>query len=157
NGDNFVEYGSGKYWLTVMGEPSPTEPWGWQLDGHHLNVNYFVQGTQVVMTPAFWGSEPAVAHGGRHAGTAVLQDDQRQGLAMVRALTPGLRARALLNTSQTGNDILAQAFSDNVVLDYAGVPVASFTASQRQQLLDLVALYINNLRDDHARVHLADV
>jgi hypothetical protein len=55
NGNNFVEYGEGKYHITMMGEPSATEPWGWQLDGHHLNLNYFVLGYQVVMTPAFWG------------------------------------------------------------------------------------------------------
>ena len=44
-----------------MGKPSEKEPWGFQLDGHHLIVNYFVLCDQVVMTPAFWGSEPVVA------------------------------------------------------------------------------------------------
>ena len=61
NNNNFDEYGEGKYYLTVMGTPSATEPWGWQIDGHHLIINYFVLGDQVVMTPSFWGSEPAVA------------------------------------------------------------------------------------------------
>ena len=56
NDDNFVEYGEHKYWLTVMGTPSAEEPWGWQLDGHHLIINTFVLGDQVIMTPAFWGS-----------------------------------------------------------------------------------------------------
>ncbi|MFE6487374.1 DUF3500 domain-containing protein [Streptomyces sp. NPDC057757] len=37
------------YWLTIMGTPSATEPWGWQFEGHHLVVNYFVLGDQVVM------------------------------------------------------------------------------------------------------------
>jgi hypothetical protein len=35
------EYGEDLYWLSVMGEPSATGPWGWQIDGHHLNINYF--------------------------------------------------------------------------------------------------------------------
>jgi hypothetical protein len=157
NGGNFVEYGEGKYWLTVMGEPSATEPWGWQIDGHHLIVNYFVLGDQVVMTPAFWGSEPAVATSGKYAGTSILVDEQRAGLAMVRSLTEQQRARAILEPKKAGNKIRTQAFSDNVVLDYAGVPVASFTASQRQQLLDLIGLYVGNLRDEHARIHLEDV
>jgi hypothetical protein len=63
----------------------------------------------------------------------------------------------VLEPKKTGNNIRAQLFSDNVVIDYAGVPASSFTASQKQQLLDLVALYVGNLRDEHARVHLADV
>ena len=41
------------YYITVMGKPSATEPWGWQLDGHHAIINYFVLGDQVVMTPLF--------------------------------------------------------------------------------------------------------
>ena len=59
--NNFDEYGEGRYWITVMGTPSETEPWGWQLDGHHLIINYFMLGDQVVMMPSFWGSEPVVA------------------------------------------------------------------------------------------------
>jgi len=157
NGNNFVEYGDRKYWISVMGEPSPTEPWGWQVDGHHLNVNYFVMGDQVVMTPAFWGSEPSVATSGKYAGTAILQDEQARGLAMVRALTDEQRSKAVLRTSKTGNNILTQAFSDNVVLDYAGVRVSTFSPAQKKQLLELVGLYVNNLREGHARVHLADV
>jgi hypothetical protein len=53
--NNFKEYGELLYWITVMGTPSSTKPWGWQLDGHHVVVNYFVLGDQVVMTPTFMG------------------------------------------------------------------------------------------------------
>ena len=157
NGNNFVEYGEHKYWISVMGQPSATEPWGWQLDGHHLNLNYFVLRDQVVMTPAFWGSEPSVATSGKYSGTAILQDEQAAGLAMVRALTPEQRSKAIVQTSKTANNILTQAFSDNVVLDYAGVRVSTFSAAQKKQLLELVNLYVGNLREGHARVHLADV
>ena len=157
NDDNFEEYGEGKYHLTVMGTPSATEPWGWQLDGHHLIVNYFVLGDQVVMTPSFWGSEPTVATSGKYAGTAIMKEEQSAGLAMVRSLTAQQRERAILEPKKTGNNIRAQLFSDNVVIPHAGVPVSTFTASQRQQLLDLIGLYVGNLRDEHARIHLADV
>jgi hypothetical protein len=157
NGNNFVEYGEGKYWISMMGEPSATEPWGWQLDGHHLNVNYFVMGDQVVMTPAFWGSEPTVAKSGKYAGTSILQDEQNKGLQMIRALNPTQRGQAIIQVGKRGNNILTQAFSDNVVLDYAGVKVSSFSDAQKKQLLDLVGLYLSNLRDGHARVHLSDV
>jgi hypothetical protein len=157
NDDNFVEYGEWKYWISIMGEPSATEPWGWQLDGHHLNLNYFVLGDQVVMTPAFWGSEPAVATSGKYAGTAIMEEEQDSGLAMVRALTPEQRQAAILETSKTGNNILAQAFSDNLVLDYAGVRVSTFSEAQREQLLDLMELYVGNMRRPHARVRMAEV
>jgi len=157
NGDDFIQYGEDKYYFTVMGLPSATEPWGWQIDGHHLALNYFVLGDQVVMTPAFWGSEPAIATSGKYAGTAVLQDEQAKGLAMLRALDAGQRAEAILSTSKTGNNALGQAFSDNIVLDYVGVPVASFSATQRMQLMELIHLWVGNLRDGHAQVQMADI
>ena len=157
NGNNFVEYGEWKYWISILGEPSATEPWGWQLDGHHLDLNYFVMGDQVVMTPAFWGSEPTVAKSGKYAGTAILQDEQEKGLRMIRALTPAERSQAIIQVAKKGNNILTQAFSDNVVLDYAGARVASFSTEQKNQLLDLIRLYVSNLREGHAKVHMSDV
>jgi hypothetical protein len=157
NGNNFVEYGEWKYWISIMGEPSATEPWGWQIDGHHLNLNYFVVGDQVVMTPAFWGSEPAIATAGKHVGTAILEDEQDDGLAMVRSLTPQQRTEAIIETSKTGNNILSQAFSDNVVLDYAGIRASSFSDAQKSQFMGLINLYVGNMSDDHARVRMSEV
>ena len=40
------DYGDDLYWLSIMGTPSGSEPWGWQIDGHHLNINTFVLGDQ---------------------------------------------------------------------------------------------------------------
>lgn len=157
NGDNFVEFGEGKYWLTIMGTPSTTEPWGWQLDGHHLDLNYFILGDQVVMTPAFWGSEPAVAVNGAYAGTVIMEDEQRYGLAMVNNLTSSQRARAILETAKTGNNIMTQAFSDNVVLDYAGIRVAEFSPTQKQQLMRLIGIYIGNMRETHQGIRMAEI
>ena len=157
NDDNFVEYGQWLYWVTMMGEPSATEPWGWQLDGHHLIINYFVLGDQVVMTPFFFGSEPVVAQAGKFKGAAILQEEQRHGLAMLRALSEAQRIEAVIDVSKTGNNNLGEAFKDNIFLDYAGVAVSSFSAAQQQQLLELVELFVGNIREGHAEVRMRDV
>ena len=154
--NNFEEYGEGLYHLTVMGTPSEREPWGWQLDGHHAVINYFVLGDQVMMTPFFAGSEPVRATTGKYAGVVVLQEEQAAGLAMMRALNDTQRQRALVGTKNRNNN-LTEAFRDNVVLDYAGVPGSALTAAQREQLLGLAGLYVGNLADGHARVTLDDV
>ena len=79
--------GEGLYYITIMGTPSVSEPWGWQLDGHHAVINYFVLGDQVVMTPLFIGSEPVRAPSGKYKGVEVLQQEQNDGLAMLTALS----------------------------------------------------------------------
>ena len=155
--NNWEEYGEGRYWITVMGKPSEKEPWGFQLDGHHLIVNYFVLGDQVVMTPAFWGSEPVVANSGKYKGTAILQEEQDKGLALINALPAEERKKAIVEVSKTGNNNVGEAFKDNVVLMYAGVKATELPEKQREQLLELVALYVKNMDDGHAKVKMEEV
>ncbi len=140
-----------------MGTPSATEPWGWQLDGHHAIVNYFVLGDQVVMTPTFVGSEPVIAEAGKYKGTAILQDEQRKGLAFLRGLTDAQRQKAVVSTSKEGNDNVGEAFKDNVVLDYAGVRATELSAAQRSELISLVDAYVGNMDDGHARIKMEEV
>ena len=157
NDNDFDRYGEWRYHITVMGTPSATEPWGWQFDGHHAIVNYFVLADQVVMTPLFAGSEPVTATSGKYAGTSILQDEQNRGLAVVNALGEGLRKKAILKVSKTGNENLTEAWKDNVVLDYAGVRMSELPEAQRAQLTGLIALYVDNMDDGHARVKMEEV
>jgi Protein of unknown function (DUF3500) len=149
--------GEWMYHITVMGKPSANAPWGWQLDGHHAIINYFVLGDQVVMTPYFAGSEPVIATSGKYKGTVILQDEQDKGFAMLNALTDTQRKKAILSFSKTGNNNLTEAFKDNVVLDYAGVRGSDLSAAERKQLVDLIGIYVGNMDDGHARVKMEEV
>ncbi|MBT3481153.1 MAG: DUF3500 domain-containing protein [Opitutales bacterium] len=157
NNDDLEQYNEWLYWITIMGEPSATEPWGWQIDGHHLIINYFVLGDQVVMTPLFVGSEPVVAESGKFKGTAVLQEEQDQALAFMQGLKSEQQDAATIQSDKTHNNNLTEAFKDNVVLDYAGVKVSSFSKKQKAQLLKLIALYVDNMDEGHARVRMDEV
>ena len=157
NNDDLEQYNEWLYWITIMGEPSATEPWGWQIDGHHLIINYFVLGDQVVMTPLFVGSEPVVAESGKFKGTAVLQEEQDQALAFMQGLKSEQQDAATIQSDKTRNNNLTEAFKDNVVLDYAGVKVSSFSKKQKAQLLKLIALYVDNMDEGHARVRMDEV
>ena len=157
NSNDFEQYGEWLYWVTVMGTPSDKEPWGWQLDGHHLIIHYFVLGDQVVMTPTFFGSEPVIAHAGKYRGTSVLQEEQNRGLALINALAEPQRKKAIIEVSKTGNNNAGEAFKDNIVLNYAGIRASELAAGPRQQLVDLIGEYVRNMDEGHAKVKLAEV
>ncbi len=157
NGNDFEQYGEWRYHLTVMGKPSPTEPWGFQFDGHHAIINYFVLGDQVVMSPFFAGSEPVIATAGKFKGTSVLQDEQNRGLAFVNALDADQRTRAILSSEKTRNNNLTEAWKDNAVVPQAGIMASDLSDAQRQQLVNLIALYVGNMDDGHAKVKMSDV
>lgn len=150
------EYGDEYYYLTFMGEPSADQPWGWQLDGHHLVINYFVLGDQVVMTPTFMGSEPVIGTG-KYAGVEIMQPEQDKGLAFMRSLSPEHQAKATLATDKTGGNALGQAYNDNLVLDYAGLQIRDLEAAQTDLLMEVVKEFIFNLREAHAAIWLEAV
>ena len=155
--NNFEEYGQWLYWITIMGEPSDTKPWGWQIDGHHLVINYFVLGDQVVMSPVFIGSEPIHAKAGKFKGTVILQDEQNRGLNFMKSLTKDQQRAATLAKVKNGNNAVAQAYKDNIVLDYAGLKCDQLTAKQKAKLLSVIKSYVGNMDDGHARVKMSEV
>ena len=140
-----------------MGDPSTEEPWGWQIDGHHLIINYFVLGDQVVMSPVFVGSEPVHATDGKFKGTIVMQEEQDLGLKLIQTLDETQQKEAIISSAKTGNNALAQAYKDNINLDYAGIPASKLNEEQQELLLDVVSSYVGNMRDAHAKVKMDEV
>lgn len=154
---DMARFGEFAYWISIMGEPSPDKPWGWQLDGHHLIINYFVLGDQIVMTPTFLGSEPVIATSGKYKGTVILQQEQADGLKMLQSLRPDQQAKAILNPVKTTNLNRTEAFQDNAIIPYEGISARDLDKSQRAKLLALVRLFVSNMRDGHTRVKMDEV
>ena len=152
-----LRYGVEKYYFTIMGIPSNDEPWGWQLDGHHLVLNFFVLGDQVVMTPAFWGGEPVLTETGMYAGNVIMQDEQNVGLEFMQSLNNSLQTSATINPDKTRNNQLAAANADNITLDYEGLKGDALNSSQKLGLLNLIRVYIGNLREPHADVTMDEI
>lgn len=140
------------YRIAIAGEPSASKPWGWQLEGDHLVIHYFVLGSQVVMSPVFMGAEP-VASG--HA--AALQNQQDHGRAMLQSLSEAQRQMAIIGAPEGGQDIVAGASGDNAILENVGIPASLMNSEQRAALLALIELYVGNLREEHAAVKMAEV
>jgi len=155
--DNFEEYGEHLYWFTIFGEPSATEPWGWQIDGHHLVINYFVLGDQVVMTPTFMGSEPITATSGKYAGTTILEVEQDLAVELMASLDPEQRRQALLSSTKSRGENLAEMFRDNIDVPLEGLPATRLDAAQRERLLALIEAYVGNMDDGHAAVKMDEV
>jgi hypothetical protein len=157
NDNNIDEYNEWLYWITVMGDPSADEPWGWQLDGHHVIINYFVLGDQVVMSPVFVGSEPVTAESGKYAGVEIMQDEQNEGLSFLLSLSDEQRSAATISSEKDGNNNLGEAFSDNIDVERVGLSGRDLTDTQTQQLLNLIQLYVGNMDDGHADVQMEEI
>jgi hypothetical protein len=151
-----LEYGELIYFVSVMGTPSTTEPWGFQVDGHHLNVNCFCLGDQLVVTPTFMGSEPVFAEAGKYAGTRVFADEEAEGLRLAQSLTTAQASQAIV-PEPVPAEVYAVAFHDNLRMDYEGISFGDLSASQKEQLLGVISVYVGRVTPPHAEVKMAEV
>lgn len=142
-------FGLKYYWISFLGEPSATQPWGWQLDGHHLALNFSVVGSGVAVTPTFMGSDPHEVRDGLHAGWRVLGAEDDQGLALMRALRPDQQKKALIRTEAPA-DVLAGAGKDQVRPPVEGIPFGELDDAQKMRLMRLVEEYVRNYAADLA-------
>lgn len=150
------EFGDQFYWISIFGTPSPDRPWGWQMDGHHCNINCFVLRDQIVLSPMLLGSEPVTAEAGVYAGVTVLREEEAEGWAFMNALSPEQRACTLVGT-ELPFDGYASGFKDNIVVPYIGLPTAEMSGEQRERLKRLIALYTDRLQPSHASQRLDEV
>lgn len=149
--------GGEKYWFTFMGTPSDTEPWGWQIDGHHLVINYFVLGDQVVMTPTFMGSEPTYIESGANKGLRTYEIEEKKGAAFYASLSPEQKKKATLWHKKEFDFNRTEAFRDNEIVATTGISAIELSKNQQEQLLDLIAEYVYNMKEGHAKVKMAEV
>lgn len=155
NNDPFLD--EELYYFTFMGTPSKNEPWGWQLDGHHLVINYFVLGNQIVMTPTFMGAEPVITTSGKYKGNTLFQDEQNLGLKFIQSLSKEEQEKAILSKNKYRDNNKAEAFSDNITLNYEGLNVSKLSKENQSKLLNLINQYVGNMTDKQAKVKMDEV
>jgi Protein of unknown function (DUF3500) len=153
------------YFFTIFGQPSEQEPWGWQLMGHHLVLNCFVLGDQVIVSPVFMGAEMVELDEGRFVGIKVFVDEHERGLEMIRSLSDAHRDQAILYPSMRSADLPPElsgrvdgrhrggAGRDNLVLPYEGVRAGDLDLAGRERLVALIETYLG--RGAHGDADLA--
>ena len=150
------ELGEWLYWLSIMGEPSQEEPWGWQFDGHHLNANWFVLGDQVVMTPMFMGSEPVAVDIGKYAGTRVFQAEESAAINLAQTFTADQRRKAIVS-EDVPPGVFTGAFRDNFEMRYEGIKFDELSSQQQAIMFDLIGTYVNRMPAGHAQLRMDEV
>lgn len=137
------------YNFALFGSPSLTEPWGWQIFGHHVALNCLVAGSQLVVSPVFLGAEPDVIDAGPHRGVKVFKERIAWARGLMASLPEQLQRDATVfgdmqdpampeGRMHPGDERhLAGCFQDNRVIPYEGIPVSAMPAASRA-ILDLL-------------------
>lgn len=149
------------YTIAMFGNPARDGAWGFQFDGHHLALNFVVHANQVVLAPAFLGTQPLSVN-----GREPLQQETTVGRRLVADLSLVERQLAI-GVDLIGRDVRAGSgrgqddrgrLYDMQSFDDVGAPIRELSAESQATLAQAVDVYLGNLAEPFAapvklRVH----
>lgn len=142
------------YYVTFFGEPAHP-PWGWRFEGHHLSLNFTIPDAEhTVVTPSFFGSNPAEVRTGPQLGTRVLAAEEDLAIALVNSLDAGQREIAVI-AANAPHDIATSNKARVEPLSPMGLAATALTPAQRQQFRTLLQLYYDRYQSKIAAAELA--
>jgi len=146
-----------RYFFSIFGAPSKKGTWGWRAEGHHVSLQFtIVNGTMVATSPTMFGSNPAEVPEGPKKGLRILGDQEDTARALLMALDPAQRARAVIQ-----NVALDEIVTTNKVeitpLAPVGLTADAMTPAQRDLLLKVIETYTSKMADDIAAERMAKI
>ena len=146
------------YYIALFGNPETDGSWGFQLDGHHLALNFLVHGDEVTIVPAFIGTSPASVD-----GTAVLGKERANALTVLNSLNATQKEKAIQTDGRRGLKVGPGRTTDPYLnYDYSdfvgiGLKASEMTNAQKENLRKLIKTYVYNLETKFADVWMKDI
>jgi hypothetical protein len=145
------------YFFTIFGDPTKNGPWGWRVEGHHLSLNFTLDGGKVVAsTPAFFGANPATVKQGDRKGLRTLAEAEDLAKELFRSLDDDQRKIALLEKPFTDAQI-GESKASVSVGEAKGLPASKMNEQQKAKLDEIIKSYAERMPPDVAATELAQV
>ncbi len=150
-----------RYFFTVFGNPEGTEPWGLSIEGHHMSLNFVLQGDQVVSsTPQVFAANPATIKNanttGFEIGASVLAREEQLGFDLVKSLTDEQKTLAIFDKTapkEVRHAGLPQPPTDAAI----GIPASQLNADQQKVLRSLLEEYCAAMPDHVAQARMKEL
>lgn len=147
-----------RYYFTVFGEPSSDGRWGLSVEGHHLSLNFVIEGDKFVSTtPTVFCANPALVMAESDTpiekGTRVLADEELLAFELLKSLTDEQRTKAVI-AEEAPREIRAAGEPHPPQEEPVGIPASSLNREQRNLLRRLVSVYADNMPEDVARARM---
>ena len=148
------------YTIALFGNPGFDSAWGFQFDGHHIALNFVVDANQVVLSPAFLGSQPTTLN-----GVTPLRSEKELGRSFISSLrkdrkeyayVPNLVRRDVLVGSGRGQVDQGTQFNIDD-FDQIGLRYKNISYSSRKLFHLLLDTYTERLNDVFTKEFLLDL
>jgi len=143
------------YFFSIFGNPSKSGKWGWRVEGHHLSLNFTLDGTEVVSaTPTVFAANPATVKSGSRKGLRTLPEADDLAIELFKSLDDSQKKVAYHDKPFPEPQ---QATVKPDVGEPTGLVAAKMTDKQRGTLLKLVESYAHRVAPEIAEAQLRDV
>jgi hypothetical protein len=139
-----------KYYFTVFGEPGPQSHWGISVEGHHLSLNFVLQGNKIVdSTPQFFATNPAELKEdylpGYEKGLRVLREEEQTGFDLLASLDADQKKLATL-PGDLPQEIRGAGEPQPPTGEAVGLSAAKMKPEQQEKLKALMTAYTAKMR-----------
>jgi len=129
-------------YISIFGDPTGTDVWGWRFEGHHLSLNYSIKDGEIVSsTPEFFGANPGLIDAGPGRSLRVLGKREDLARELLRTATDDQKEAMWISKEPPG-DIRGAGAAQAEVGDAVGLAVKDMTPEQKQLLRELVGQYL---------------
>lgn len=150
-----------RYFFTVFGDPTGTERWGLSIEGHHMSLNFVLQGDQVISsTPQVFAANPATIKtknaSGFEVGARILAREEQLAFDLVNSFSAEQKAIAIFDQTalkEVRNAGVAQPPTDAAI----GISVEKLNDEQKKVLRNLIEEYCVAMPEDVAVARLKEL
>lgn len=161
NGDEVLKreggrprFGKDEYFVSILGEPSTTEPWMWQFGGHHLAINATIVGEQITLSPSLTGGQPVdYAFDGKPVRQLAEEEDKAYDL--IGSLLK--EQRKVVVVGDHHDDLEYGPNAESIEPKKEGINASDLTPEQQSLLTELIQLRVGILNDTHARIAMEQI
>jgi hypothetical protein len=151
-----------RYYWTVFGSPSKTAKWGLSVEGHHMSLNYVIDGGKLsAFTPSMFGANPATLHshgvaGAPAEGTRILGQEEELAFKLLKSLDADQRKTAV-TAEKAPADVRAAGEPQAPQTAPEGIAAKDLKPEQLETLRLLISTYLNNMPRETAAARVAEI
>lgn len=134
-----------RYYFTLFGNVEEGQRWGLSVEGHHLSLNYVIEGGEVVSsTPQVMGANPALVktenNAGVPVGTRVLAREETLAFELVNSFNDAQQETGII-AAEAPAEVRAAGEAQPPTDPPAGIPASDLSEKQSDLLEQLVKEY----------------
>ena len=154
NERNNPMFGADLYYISILGTPSPKDPWMLQFGGHHLAINVTIAGDRGILTPTLTGAQPAL-YTVNGKTIRPLGQESDKALALLNALDEAQKKQAILSYRLA--DLVLGPGQDGKTIQPEGLKASEMNERQRAMLLDVISEWASIVHETAAAARMAEL